>query len=168
MDKRVKLIGLISVIAIVAVYGALAIPAFLFTIKANISPVMGYQFIFNAYPDRFSNNHHIAGPSVLGIVALSLLLIALAMHVLARKSSAFLLLGGLLNVATSIMFFAMEASKNHVFGTDRSMVTLSPITYIIGAVLVITGLLSLYVAFKSMKSERKELSSKKSYSYLKK
>ena len=168
MEKKVKLMGLISIAAIVVVCGLLAIPYFLTTMKAGISPVMGYQFIFNAYPDRFANNHSIAGISGVGLAALILMTFGLVANFFSRKSSAFLMLGGLLNVVASIMFFVMEASKNHVFGTDRSMVSLTFITYVSGALLVLSGLLSIYVAFKSMRGERKEISSKKSYSYLKK
>ena len=84
------------------------------------------------------------------------------------KSSAFLMLGGILNVATSVLFFAMEASKKHVYGSRYSFVNVGWPAYVIGALLVITGLASMYIAFRCLQSERKDLGSKKSYSYLKK
>lgn len=94
--------------------------------------------------------------------------LALCSYALARKTSALVLLGGLLNVATSVLFFAMEASKKSVFNLTRSLYNVGWISYLIGAILVLSGLLSIYFAFRMMQSEKKVIASKSSYSYIKK
>ena len=168
MKNPVKVFGIISIAVVLLVLGLLAVPQFIFTVKPDITPAMGYQFFFNAYSDRFAKNHSIAGVSGPGIAAIVLLGLALISLCFSFKSSAFLMLGGLLNVVASIMFFVMNVSKIHVFGTDRDIVSVGWVAYVCGALLVLVGLVSIYVAFKSMRQEKKQIASSKSYSYLKK
>jgi len=171
MDKKVKLFGLVSIVALLVVFGLLAIPQFIVSIKTGAEHpvyIMGYQFFFKAYSDVFSKGHSISGVSGVGITAIVLMVLALASFLFARKSSAFLMLGGILNVVASVMFFVMVASKNKVFGVDRELVSVLWVTYVCGALLVLTGLISIYIAFKSMRQERKVIATSKSYSYLKK
>lgn len=171
MDKKVKLFGLVSIVTLLLVFGLLAVPQFLVSIKSGADHptyAMGYQFFFNAYPDVFSKSHTISGVSGVGIAAIVLMVLALASYIFSRKSSAFLMLGGILNVVASIMFFVMVASKNKVFGQDKEIVSVFWVTYVCGALLVLTGLISIYIAIKSLKQEKKQIASSKSYSYLKK
>lgn len=168
MKNPVKTFGIISIAVVLIVFGLLAVPQFIFTVKPDIAPAMGYQFFFNAYADRFAKNHSIAGVSGPGIAAIILLGLALISLCFSFKSSTFLMLGGLLNVVASIMFFVMNVSKIHVFGTDRDIVTVGWVAYVCGALLVIVGLLAIYVSFRSLQREKKQIASSKSYSYLKK
>ena len=172
MEKNLRLITYISLAVIVLSAGLLAIPYFLVPIQSSYgtvySPISGYQFFFNAIDDRLSNLLHPTGVSGLGIASIVLMVLALASFIFARKSSALSMLGGLLNVATSVLFFAMEASKNHVYGAQRSFINLTFMTYVIGALLVLSGLASIYFSFRSMQQEKKQIASKQSYSYLKK
>ena len=168
MDKKLKLVAIASLVALVVSFGLLAVPQFIFTIKSDIDPISGYLFFFNSAPDRFQKNHSISGVSGLGIASIVLMTLALASYLFFKKSSAFVMLGGILNVVTSVLYFMMELSKNRVFGTDRSMVTVGWVAYVIGAFLVLTGLASIYYAFRSMQVEKKEIQTKKNYSYLKK
>lgn len=169
MEKKVRLVAIASIAAIILACGLLAIPQF---IVPNNYPVLesisGYQFFFKAVGEIYEKNSHIGHVSGLGIASIVLMALALISYVLAFKSSAFSMLGGLLNVATSILFFAMEASKKNVYGSFHTFVTVGWVAYVIGALLVLTGLVSIYYSFKSMQVEKKELSNKKSYSYLKK
>ena len=168
MKNPVKVFGIISIAVVLIVFGLLAVPQFIFTVIPGIAPAMGYQFFFNAYADRFANSHSIAGVSGPGIAAIILLGLALISLCFSFKSSAFLMLGGLLNVVASIMFFVMNVSKNHVFGAYRDFVTVGWVAYVCGALLVIVGLLAIYVSFRSLQREKKQIASSKSYSYLKK
>ena len=169
MEKKVRLVAIASIAAIILACGLLAIPQF---IVPNNYPVLesisGYQFFFKAVGEVYEKNSHIGHVSGLGIASIVLMALALISYVFAFKSSAFSMLGGLLNVATSILFFAMEASKKNVYGSFYSFVRVSFISYIIGALLLISGFASIIISFVSMKVEKKDLSSKKSYSYIKK
>ena len=169
MEKKVRLVAIASIAAIILACGLLAIPQFIVPNNyPTLGSISGYQFFFNAVDDIYKNNSGISHVSGLGIASIVLMALALISYVFAFKSSAFSMLGGLLNVATSILFFAMEASKKNVYGSRYSYVTVGWVAYVIGALLVLTGLASIYYSFKSMQVEKKELSNKKSYSYLKK
>ena len=168
MEKKVKLIGLISIVAIVLACGLLAIPQFIVPHDyPSLGSISGYQFFFHAVGDNYANNAHFDGVSGLGITSIVLMALALVSYLFSVKSSAFLMLGGIFNVATSILYFAMEASKKRRYAYP-DFVNVGWVSYVVGALLVLTGLLSIYFAFRSMQKEKKEIATKKSYSYIKK
>ena len=169
MDKKAKYVFIASIAAILIACGLLAIPQFIVPNGYDaLGSISGYQFFFHAVDTRYETNSGMNGVSGLGIASIVLMALALISYCFSKKSSAFLMLGGLLNVATSVLFFAMEASKKHVYGNRYSFVNVGWPAYVIGALLVLTGLASIYIAFRMMQTEKKDLGSKKSYSYLKK
>ena len=171
MEKKVRLVVYASLAVIVLSFGLLAIPQFIVpTLEKNVASFpsfSGYQFFFNAVSDNVKNNTGMSHVSGLGIASIVLMGLALCSYVFAKKSSALVMLGGLLNVAASVLFFAMEASKKRVF-TKYSLYAVGWVNYVIGALLVLSGLASIYFAFRLMQGEKKAIASKSSYSYLKK
>ena len=168
MEKKVKLIGLISIAAIIVACGLLAIPQFIVPHDyPSLASISGYQFFFHSVSETYENNAHFSGVSGLGITSIVLMALGLISYLFSIKSSAFLMLGGIFNVATSVLYFAMEASKKRRYSYP-DFVSVGWTSYVIGGLLVLTGLLSIYFAFRSMQKEKKELTTKKSYSYLKK
>ena len=168
MEKKVRLVVYASLAVIVLSFGLLAIPQFIVTSFPAYHPFSGYQFFFNAVSEtdyKKSGMTHVSG---LGITSIVLMGLALCSYVFAKKSSALVMLGGLLNVAASVLFFAMEASKKSIFANNYSLYSVGWISYVIGALLVLTGLISIYFAFRMMQGEKKAIASKSSYSYLKK
>lgn len=170
MEKKIRLVVYASIAAIVLSLGLLAIPQF---IVPNDVPVLGsisgYQFFFHAVSETYEKNSHIQGVSGLGIASIVLMALALSSYLFSKKTSALVMFGGLLNVATAILFFAMEASKKHMYGAYYSFVNVGWIAYVIGALLMLTGLASLYGAFRLMQLEKKQITTQKNtYSYLKK
>ena len=169
MEKKVRLIALISLGSIILAFGLLAIPQFIIpNNNPSLEAISGYQFFFHAVSTVYENNSHMSGVSGLGITSIVLMVLALASYLFYKKSSALVMLGGLLSVATAILFFAMEASKKNIYGTFRSFVNVGWVAYVIGALLILTGLASIYYSFRSMQKEKKEIATKKNYSYLKK
>ena len=169
MEKKVRLIALISIAAIVLAAGLLAIPQFIVPNNyPTLESISGYQFFFHAVDEVYENKAHISGVIGLGIASIVLMVLALASYVFFKKSSAFVMLGGIINVATSVLFFMMEVSKKQVYGTFRSFVNVGWVAYVIGAILILTGLASIYYSFRSMQQEKKDIANKKNYSYLKK
>ncbi len=171
MEKKVRLVIYASLAVILLSFGLLAIPQFIVpTLEKNVDSIpsfSGYQFFFNAVSDHIKNNIGMSHVSGLGIASIILMVLALCSYVFAKKSSALVMLGGLLNVATSVLFFAMEASKKSVF-TKYSLYAVGWVSYLIGALLVLSGLVSICFAFRMMQSEKKVIASKSSYSYIKK
>ena len=168
MEKKVRLVVYATLAVLVLSFGLLAIPQFIMTDLPAYPSFNAYQFFFNAVSEtdyKKSGMTHLSG---LGITSIVLMGLAVVSYVLARKSSAFVLFGGLLNVATSVLFFAMEASKKSVFPMTRSLYSVGWISYFVGALLVLSGLVSLYTAFRMMQGEKKAIASKSSYSYIKK
>ena len=169
MEKKVRLIALISLGSIILAFGLLAIPQFIIPHEyPTLGSISGYQFFFHAVSEVYGNKSGMKGVSGLGIASIVLMVLALASYLFYKKSSALVMLGGLLNVATAILFFAMEASKNNVYGLNRTFVSVGWVAYVIGALLILTGLASIYYSFRSMQKEKKEIATKKNYSYLKK
>ena len=170
MEKKLRFITLISLGALILAFGLLAIPQFIIQKYANMEwgSISGYQFFFHAVSEVYGSKSGMKGVSGLGIASIVLMVLALASYIFYKKSSALVMLGGLLNVATSILFFAMEASKNNVYGDNRTLCNVGWVAYVIGALLILTGLASIYYSFRSMQKEKKEIATKKNYSYLKK
>ena len=170
MEKKVKIIVLASIAAIVVTCGLLALPGqFILPVEyPSLEALSGYQFYFHLGSEVYNNLAKPAGVSGLGIATIVLLALALCSYAFAKMSSSLVLLGGLLNVANAICFFCMEVSKKNVYGANRSFVAVGWVAYFAGAILIITGLLSIYFAFKTFMVEKKQISSKQSYSYLKK
>lgn len=169
MKDRTKLVVFASIIAIVVSCGLLAIPQFIIPSGfKNPTLLNGYQFFFHLGGDNYNATYGASSVSGLGIACLVVMVLALASYALYKLSSALVLLGGLLNVASAIMFFAMSASKDSVYGVKRNFVYVGWTNYVIGALLILTGLLSIYVAIRLFMQEKKQLSDKQSYSYLKK
>lgn len=169
MEKKVRLVVIASLAAIVVALGLLAIPQFIIShVNVPSEAISGYQFFFHAVSERYANNSTLTGVSGLGIASIVLMALALASYIFYKKSSALVMLGGLLNVATSILFFAMEASKKNLYGQRHEWFSVGWTAYLIGALLILTGLASIYYSFRSMQKEKKEIATKKNYSYLKK
>ena len=169
MDKKLRLINYISIAVILLAAGLLAIPQFILNVNYEVlGNINGYQFFFHAVDTKYETLSGMNGVSGLGIASIVLMVLSLAAFIFARKSSALSMLGGLLNVVTAVLFFMMEVSKKHVYGSHRSFVAVGWPAYVIGGLLVLAGLIAIYYSFRSMQQEKKQIASKQSYSYLKK
>lgn len=168
MKDKVKLTVIISIAAIVISCGLLAIPQFVVGTINTVKSISGYEFFFNLGGETYIKITKASGVSAQGIAALVIMALGLASYCFYKKSSALILLGGILNVTASILFFAMEGSKYSVYGGNHTFVSVGWTSYVIGALLVLTGLLSSYVAIRLFMKEKKQISEKQSYSYLKK
>ena len=131
----------------------------------------GYQFFFNLK----AHNGEVAskfgtGNVKAGIAIIVLSGLALIMFCLTKFSSFFVLMGGLMNLTNSILFFSMEASANKVYPPHDDWTTCGWVTYFIGALLVIAAGYALYKAVLMMRDEIKHPAQPKgpSYNYLKK
>ena len=168
MNRRVVLLSFASLLVILVSFGLLAIPQFILENGTNHYDINGYQFFFNAGSDLYKGSlkpQHVSG---LGIASIVLMALAIVSYVFAYQSSAFSLFGGLLSVASSVLFFCMNLSKNEVYGHFRSRVEVGWVAYVIGGLLVVSGLLAIYGSIKLMLQEKKVIASSKSYSYIKK
>lgn len=168
LKDKVTLVVIASLIAIVLTFGLLALPGqFIVNSVSGVDrSLSGYQFFFHAVnEDTYVWSNGVSGS---GIAAIVLMGLAICSYVFYKKSSTLILLGGVFNVTTAILYFAMEANKNEVYGSWRSLVNVGWVAYVAGALLVLTGLLSIYVAIRLFMKEKKQLSDKRSYSYLKK
>lgn len=171
MEKKLRYITFASLAAIVLTCGFLALPGqFVLPVDyPSLDALSGYQFYFYLGGDVYNTLSHAAHVSGLGIATIVLMALALCSYLFSKKSSALVLFGGLLNVATAICFFSMEASKARVYGVGRSFVAIGWVAYFAGAILILTGLLSIYFAIRSFMVEKKEITqSRERYSYLKK
>ena len=170
MDKKVRLLAITSIAVIALACGLLAIPQFIVPVNYDsLGSISGYQFFFHAVDTRYETNSHMSGVSGLGIASIVLMALALLSYLFSKKTSALVMLGGLLNIATAILFFCMEASKKHVYGFGHTLVSVGWIAYVVGALLILNGLVAVYVSVKTMMGEKKQITEQKnSYSYLKK
>ena len=171
MERKLKYIAFASIAVIVLTCGFLALPGqFVLPVEyPTLEGLSGYQFFFHLGGEVYDAKTSAAHVSGLGIATIVLMAIALCSYIFSKKSSALVLLGGLVNVSTAICFFSMEASKARVYGAGRSFVVIGWVAYVAGALLILTGLLSIYFAFRSFMVEKKEITNRReSYSYLKK
>lgn len=131
----------------------------------------GYQFLFNLMV-KSEGSGNLLGSGVIGagIAIFVLMGLAIASFCLSRKSSFFVLLGGLFNFVISILFFSMEASAAKSYTPATDYATCGWVTYVLGAIMLLAAIYAIYVAIKMMKDEIKHPVNQKnqSYSYLKK
>ena len=62
----------------------------------------------------------------------------------------------------------MSLSRDKVYDKFRSLVDVGWVTYVVGGLLMLAGLLCLYVSVRLILQEKKAIATKQSYSYLKK
>ena len=172
LKRKVLLTGLVSLIILAVSFGLLAIPQFMqFNGKLQYS-ASGYEFFFNCASDLYNGATRPTSVSGLGIACIVVMGLAVVSSVVAvlfsKEGSAFILFGGLLNVAAAIMFFCMSLSRDKVYDKFRSLVDVGWVTYVIGGLLMLAGLLCLYVSVRLILQEKKAIATKQSYSYLKK
>lgn len=170
MEKKIRFVVIASIAAIVLTCAFLALPGQFILPKdyPSLESLSGYQFFFHLGSEKYYGNTGAEGVSGLGIASIVLMVLALVSYILYKKSSAILMLGGILNVATAILFFLMETSKKHIYQAKSSLVTVGWVAYVSGALLVLTGLVTIYFSVRLFIQERKQITSKQTYSYLKK
>ena len=167
-------LAVLSIGAIVLMMLLLLIPGFAhydylggkFNVLAN-----GYEFFFNlkTHPGAIAAPYG-SGNVGAGIAVFVLAGLAIVMFCLAKLSSFFVLLGGLLNLATSILFFSMEAGARKVYVLTDAGNICGWVTYVIAVILLAAAAYAIYKAVLMMKDEIKHPSQPKgpSYNYLKK
>ena len=164
-------VAVLSIGAIVLMMLLLLIPGFArfdanSEIKAN-----GYQFFFNLMKKPGANeNPYGTGTVGAGIAVFVLAGLTIGMFCIAKLSSFFVLLGGLLNLANSIIFFSMEAGARKVYVLTDAGNICGWVTYVIAVILLAAAAYAIYKAVLMMKDEIKHPSQPKgpSYNYLKK
>lgn len=149
---------------IVLAFGLLAIPKSFFSYAPH--SYNGYQAIFFA-DDILKENATFAHASVGGIIAMSLAVLAVPFFFLVKKSSASYLLAGILTSVSGILFLAMKLWFAIIYRGNGAWDILW-VTYVIGALLVIAGGLSIYCSIILLREEKVAPLKDKSYSYLKK
>ena len=159
-----KYLPFIAIGLIAVAFGLLAIPQSFFAYNAG--KFNGYEAIFyaNTY---LEDNATFAHASVGGIIAMSLAVLAVPFFFLVKKSSASYLLAGILTSVSGILFLAMKLWFAIIYRGNGAWDILW-VTYVIGALLVIAGGLSIYCSIILLKEEKVAPLKDKSYSYLKK
>ena len=159
-----KYLPFIAIGLIAVAFGLLAIPGSFFRFDPHA--YNGYQAIF--YADTIlQKNASFAHASVGGIIAMSLAVLAVPFFFLVKKSSASYLLAGVLTAVSGILFLAMKLWFAIIYRGNGSWDILW-VTYVIGALLVIAGGLSIYCSIILLREEKVAPLKDKSYSYLKK
>lgn len=166
-------VAVLSIGAIVLMMLLLLIPGFArfdanSEIKAN-----GYEFFFNlkTKPGQLSTPlHYGTGIVGSGVAVFVLAGLTIGMFCIAKFSSFFVLLGGLLNLTNSILFFSMEAGARKVYPLWDNGNICGWVTYIIAIILLAAAAYAIYKAIMMMRDEVKHPSQPKapSYNYLKK
>ena len=144
----------------------------------------GYEFFFNTKTvNGTTYNPGVPGKDFVlpaGIIIFVLMTLTIVSFVFYKKSSALLLLAGLLEVVTSVFFFAMEANAKKYYqifwstteqGKTVYQGSIQWVSYVCGALLVLAGAFAIYKAIMIMRDEIKhpQVQSKTpTYNYLKK
>ncbi len=162
-----KYLPFIAIGLIAVAFGLLAIPGQFFYYNSTTSGACnGYEAIFYA-SEYLQNNATFAHASVGGIIAMSLAVLAVPFFFLVKKSSASYLLAGILTSVSGILFLAMKLWFAIIYRGNGAWDILW-VTYVIGALLVIAGGLSIYCSIILLREEKVAPLKDKSYSYLKK
>ena len=176
--NKTKIVVYFSLAAIVLTLILFAIPgsfAALYNVKNDPTRMGGYEFIFGG--STYTRNNCQGGPTVdgaavisgSGIAFLVLLVLAVVCYVFHKKSSALLLLAGVLMLVATIMLFCVkpwiDASYKYFTGSSVGLW----VPYLSASFLALGTCGTLYVAIKQLIDESKTpyTPKKESYSYLK-
>lgn len=139
----------------------------------------GYEFIFNKGKDIYGNplGAKVVGQGVIIIVFLALSFVGLCFS---KKTSFFTMLTGLVLIVTAILFFTISGAMYkcypnfvQLYGENDKRISLMKwVPYLLGALIVIAGILVTYKAVMMMKDEIKhpvqDHKKEPTYNYLKK
>lgn len=131
----------------------------------------GYQFIFNTVTHEGAiASAYGSGIVGAGVAIIVLSALAITSFCFTKKSSFFVLLGGLISLTNSILFFSMEASAGKVYKVYDKGTICGWVTYVIGALLIIAAAYAIFTSIKMMRDEIKHPQTSKgtTYNYLKK
>ena len=177
MKDKARLVVIISLCAIVLTLVLFAIPEQFAQLIPNAKTAKGsmggFEFIFGGTQEaRNLQAHAVDGASLvsgIGIAFIVLLVLAVVCYVFYKKSSALLLLAGIIMLVATIMLFCVKSwiDKLYTRYTGDSVGLWVP--YLGASLLAISTVATLYVAIVSLvKESRQPYSPKKeSYSYLK-
>ena len=161
-EKLQKYVHYIGLAVIVLSVGLLFIPGS-FVAYGNQS-FGGWESIFSA-TDYFTDNYSNGAVNGGGIAALVFMVLAVPCFIFHKKSSALLLLGGILEALASIMFLSMQL---WVIVAYPKVLTVIFMDYIVGALFLVAAVAAIYVSVLRLKEEKESIGgSKSSYSYLK-
>ena len=178
MKNKLALISIISIVIIVVSYGLLAIPGqFVGMFRdGKLFPgegtsIAGYEYIFHCIQKigsvenpYFSNGR----ASAAGIMAVIFMFFALGGFALYKTSSALPLLGGILETLSGFFLLMTTPFACLCYPKEISSIRAMWLPYVIGALLLIAGLVATYLAIVELRKEKATLASKGGYSYLKK
>ena len=158
-----KYIPYCGICAAVLAIGLVFVPGFAHY-GNNAEMYSGFQAIFYI-PQYLQDNTTNGRASVAGIIALILLVLAIPSYVFHKKSSALLLLGGILNTVAGILFLLMDFWFKIIYRGQA--VNIDFMTYLIGAMVLIVGGLTIYTAILLLLEEKKNPVKSNKYSYIK-
>ena len=177
MKDKSRVVILFALATIVLTLVFLALPGQFVSLIPNASvskgAMGGYEFIFGGSVEaRNMQAHGSDGASLVsasGISFLVLLVIAVVCYVFSKKSSALLLLAGIVMLVATILLFCVKAwlDKSYTRYVDSSVGLWVP--YLSASLLALSTCATFYVAITSLiKEARQPYSPKKeTYSYLK-
>ena len=173
MQKRTKLVSFVALAIVVICLGILAIPGFA-KLTSNTATFSGYETIFHYAnrPDIKLDGNAIKavipGSKAMGIDIAALVFIAFALvsYAFSGKSTVLPVVGGAFSVLASIIFFSNALWIKTAYNKSN-LITLSWSTYVVGGLLIVAGIATLFYGIKDLIAEKNTLSSKQGYSYLK-
>lgn len=177
MKDKAKFVVLFSLVAIVLTLVLFAIPEQFAQLIPNGSVTKGamggYEFIFGGTQEaRNLQAHAVDGGALVsgaGIAFIVLLVLAVVCYVFHKKSSALLLLAGIIMLVSTIMLFCVGSwiDKLYTRYTETSVALWVP--YLGASLLALATIGTFYVAIVALIKESKQpyTSKKESYSYLK-
>ena len=170
-------VAVLSIGAIIICFAFFAIPGFAhYGLNGGVPGgfehfLNGYQFFFNTEVTNPATKTPLGSGIVgSGVAVIVLLGLALISFIFSRKSSFFVMLGGVLSFVSSILFFCMEPAGRKVYKVYENNSVCGWVTYVLAVLMLAVAAYAIYTSIKMMKEEIKHPAKAQgpSYSYLKK
>ena len=181
MKNKAKIVVIFSLAAIILTLILFAIPGQFVsiwnkTLADGIDPTRmgGYEFIFggSTYVRNNCGGPTVDRPAVVsgaGIAFLVLLVLAVVCYVFYKKSSALLLLAGIIMLVATIMLFCVKSWIDACWPKHAENSVGLWVPYLMASFLALSTIGTFYVAIMTLKEESKQpyTPKKETYSYLK-
>lgn len=178
MKNKRSIVVLFSLAVIVLTLVFFALPGQFATIYnshndfegADLSAMGGYEFIFGG--SKYVQNNCYAGKAMVsasGIAFIVLIVLAVVCYVFQKKSSALLLLAGIIMLVATILLFCVKGWINDLEVNHQGSSVGLWVPYLCASLLALSTIATLYVAISELVIESRQpyTPKKESYSYLK-
>lgn len=177
MKDKTRIVVLFSLVTIILALVLFAIPgqfAELIPIASVTKGSMGgYEFIFGGTLEARNLQAHATDGAALvsgaGIAFLVILVLAVVCYVMHKKSSALLLLAGILMVVATIMLFCVKGWIDTLYTHYKDSSVGLWVPYLAASLLALGSIATMYCAIKTLTEESRQpyTPKKETYSYLK-